>query len=148
MSPSSEWNVTPFTECPNCGRFLSLRVEKCPDCQEVIDEGYAFYSALHVTVITQACSFANSIKYVDLIAILALGTSVYLYILNEPWLFVLAPFMSAVPLFFIVLWFSRFGRFKFAEDDFQKAKREMRSSLVLWSVIFLVQLIALATLLF
>lgn len=50
-----------------------MRAEKCPHCQEVIDEGYAFYSALHVTVITQACSFANSIKYVDLIAFLAMG---------------------------------------------------------------------------
>lgn len=62
VPPSSEWNVTPLTECPNCGRFLSLRVEKCPDCQELIDESYAFYSALQVTVITQACSFANSIN--------------------------------------------------------------------------------------
>jgi hypothetical protein len=145
VSPSSEWNVTPFTECPNCGRFLSLRAEKCPDCHEVIDEGYAFFSALHITVITQACSFANSIKYVDLIAILAFCTSVYLYILNDRWLFMLAPIMSAVPLVFIVLWFSRFGRFKFAEDDFQTAKRDMRSSLVLWLCIFVVQLIALAT---
>jgi hypothetical protein len=145
VSPSSEWNVTPFTECPNCGRFLSLRAEKCPDCHELIDEGYAFYSALHVTVITQACSFANSIKYVDLIAILALGISIYIYILSEPWLFLLAPLMSAIPLFFIILWFARFGRFKFAEDDFQKAKREMRASLFLWSGILVVQLIALAT---
>ena len=99
-----------------------------------------------VTVITQACSFANSIKYVDQIAILALGTSVFVYILNERWLFILAPMMSAIPLFFIVLWFSRFGRFRFAEDDFQKAKREMRASLVLWVGILVVQLIALATL--
>jgi hypothetical protein len=145
VSPSSEWNVTPFVECPNCGRFLSLRAEKCPDCQEVIDEGYAFYSALHVTVITQACSFANSIKYVDLVAILTLGISVYLYILNERWLFILAPMMSAIPLIFILLWFLRFGRFTFAEEDFQKAKRDMRSSLVLWSSLFVVQLIASAT---
>jgi len=112
----------------------------------LIDEGYAFYSALHVAVITQACSFANAIKYVDLIAILALGTSVYIYILNEPWLFLLTPAMSAVPLFFVVLWFSRFGRLKFAEGDFQKAKREMRASLFLWLGLLAVQLIALATL--
>jgi len=145
VSPN-EWNVTPFTECPNCRCFLSLRVEKCPDCHELIDEGYAFYSALHVTVISQACSFANSIKYVDLIAFLALGTSIYIYVLSEPWLFLLVPLMSAVPLFFIILWFSRFGRFKFAEGDFQKAKREMRASLFLWLGILVVQLIALATL--
>jgi hypothetical protein len=145
VPPSSEWNVTPFTECPNCGRLLSLRAGKCPDCQELIDESYAFYSALHVTVIAQACAFANTIKYIDLIAILALGVSIYLYLLNEPWFFLLAPLMSAVPLFFIVLWFSRFGRFRFAKDDFQKAKREMRASLILWLAILIVQLIALAT---
>lgn len=84
----------------------------------------------------------------DLIGILALGISAYLYILHDRWLFVLAPFMSGVPLFFIVLWFSRFGRFRFAEKDFQKAKREMRSSLVLWLGIAVVQLIALGTLWF
>ena len=53
--------------------------------------------------------------------------------------------MSAVPLFFIILWFSRFGRFKFAEDDFQKAKREMRKSLFLWLGILVVQLIVVLT---
>jgi hypothetical protein len=146
VSPSSEWNVTPFIECPNCGRHLSLRVERCPDCQELIDEEYALYSALHVIVITQACSFANSIKYLDLIAIFVLGISVYVYLLNVVWLFLLVPITSAVPLVFIVLWFSRFGRLRFAEDDFQKALREMRASLVLWMGILIVQLIALATL--
>jgi hypothetical protein len=122
-----------------------MRVERCPDCQELIDEGYAFFSALHVVVITQACSFANSIKYIDLMAILVLGISVYVYFLNEPWLFILTPIMAAVPLFAVVLWFFRFGGFKFAEDDFQRAKREMRASFILWLGILVVQLIALAT---
>ena len=146
MSPASEWNVTPFAECPNCGRFLSLRVETCPDCHELIDEGYAFYSALHVTVITQACSFANTIKYIDLAAVIALLTSVYLYLLHEPWLFLLTPLMSIVPLCIILLWFYRFERFKFADEDFVKSKRHMRSSLWLWSGLLIVQLVALATL--
>jgi hypothetical protein len=51
----------------------------------------------------------------------------------SPGFFILTPMMSAVPLFFIVLWLSPFGRFRFAEDDLQKAKREMPASLVLWS---------------
>jgi hypothetical protein len=146
VSPSSEWNVTPFAECPNCGRFLSLRVERCPDCHELIDEGHAFYSALHLAVITQACGFANTIKYVDLVAVMALATSAYVYILNERWLFLFTPLMSVVPLFFVVLWFSRFGRLKLAEDDFLKAKREMRASLCLWLGLLTVQLVDLATL--
>ena len=145
MSPSSEWNVTPFAECPNCGRFLSLRVEKCPDCHELIDEGYAFYSALHVTVITQTCSFANTIKYIDLASVITFVVSIYVYVLNEQWLFLLVPFMSVVPLFVILLWFYRFARFKFAEDDFVEAKRHIRASLWLWLALLTVQLIALAT---
>ena len=148
MSPSSEWNVTPFAECPNCGRFLSLRVEKCPDCHELIDEAYAFYSALHVTVITQACSFANTIKYADLASVIALLVSIYIYILNEAWLLLLTLLMSVVPLFIIVLWFRRFARFKFAEEDFVKAKHQMRASLWLWLALLTVQLVALATLWF
>ena len=145
MAPSSEWNVTPFAECPNCGRFLSLRVEKCPDCHELIDEGYAFYSALNVTVITQACSFANTIKFIDLAAVITVVASIYCYVLNERWLFLLVPFMSVVPLLVILLWFHRFARFTFAEDDFVKAKHQMRASLWLWLAVLSVQLIALAT---
>src|SRR5437773_2607342 len=129
VSPSSEWNVTPFAECPNCGRFLSLRVEKCPECHELIDESYAFYSALHVTVITQACSFANTIKYADLASVIALLTSIYIYLINEPWLLLLTPLMSVVPLIVILLWFYRFAGFQLAEEDFVKAKRQMRASL-------------------
>jgi hypothetical protein len=148
VSPSTEWNVTPLAECPNCRRFLSLRVEKCPDCNELIDEGYAFYSALHVTVITQACSFANSIKYVDLASVIALLASIYIYALNEPWLLLLTPLMSVVPLFVILLWSYRFARFKFAEEDFVKAKSQMRASLWLWLGLLTVQLVALAALWF
>lgn len=145
MSPSSEWNVTPFAECPNCGRFISLRVEKCPDCHELIDEAYAFYSALNVTVITQACGFANTIKYADLAAVITVAVSIYCYVLNELWLFLFVPFMSVVPLFVILWWFHKFARFTFADDDFVKAKRHMRASLSLWLAVLIVQLIALAT---
>lgn len=144
----SEWNVTPFAECPNCGRLLSIRVEKCPDCQELIDEGYAFYSAVHVAVITQACAFANTLKYIDLSAVLVLAISVYMYVLGDSWLFLVTPLLSGVPLFFVILWFSRFGRLKFDNNDFVKAKREMRASLWLWLGVLIVQLIALATLWF
>ena len=141
---SREWNVRPFAKCPNCGRLLRIRAEECPECGRKIDEQYAFYSALVVTVITQACSFANTIKHLDLGALIIIVVSLYVYLVGEPMLFAFVPMMSVMPLLAVVWWLCKFGRYKFDDEDFVKAKRDMRASLKLWLTLFVVQLISVA----
>lgn len=97
-----------------------------------------------ITVITQACGFANTIKHLDLGALIVIGASVYIYLVGEPMLFAFVPVMSLMPLLVVVWWFYKFGRFKFDDEDFIKARRDMRASLKLWLTLIVVQLISVA----
>lgn len=141
---SKEWRVSAFAKCPECGRLLRPQAGRCPECGAEINEEYAVLTAIITAIITQACGFANTIKYSDLGAVIVICASVYAYFLGAPGLFALTPLMSLTPLLTILWWFYRFGRLKYDDEDFARAKRDMRASLKLWLTLFVVQLIAVA----
>jgi RNA polymerase subunit RPABC4/transcription elongation factor Spt4 len=143
---SAEWKVRPFAKCPHCGRLVNLKAEHCPECREPIDYEQALWSAAVVTIVTQAIGFANTLKHADLAAVIAIGISIYTYALGEPGLFFAAPLMSVPPLLAVIWWHYKFGRFMFDDEDFVKARREMRWSLRLWMALLAVQLITAAVL--
>lgn len=140
--------VHPFVECPNCRQLLELGAELCPRCREEIDPDYQVMSALVVIHNTQACAIANLISGFDAFVPLALVGSamifaIDLYVSGSPTLFPLILIWPAIPLITIVGWFFRFGRFQIGDDEYLKAKREMRKSFFLWLAILLVQGLAL-----
>jgi hypothetical protein len=49
-----------------------------------------------------------------------------------------------MPLIVIVVWFFRFSQFKFGDDEFLKARREMRRSFIFWLVVLVVQVLVIA----
>src|SRR5438132_385689 len=75
--------VTPFIECPNCQRLLRYGTERCPDCYEEIRQEYAYASAVAVAINTKSCAMANTIRTLDISAVLAVGVTVLTYFLNE-----------------------------------------------------------------
>ena len=103
-------------------------------------------SAIVVHHNTQACSLANSISSGDAFFPLALIGSglifaIDLYVSGAPTLLWITALWSAIPLLVIVVWFIRFGRFSIGDEEYLKAKREMRKSLSLWLALFGVQLL-------
>ena len=138
--------VYPFVECPNCRQLLEYGAESCPRCREEISLEYGLLSAIVVHHNTQACSLAKSISGGDAFFPLALIGSVFifaadLYVSGSPTLFWFTALWSAIPSLVIVVWFMRFGRFKIGDDEYLKARREMRKSLSLWLALFAVQLL-------
>src|SRR5438270_2971410 len=129
--------VVPFVECPNCKQLLEYGAERCPRCREEISSEYALISAVVVHHNTQACSLANSIKTFDPFVFIALVGSVAIYVL-EKYAFGSLVFFNfiltwpAIPLLAILVWFYRFGRFKVGDEEYARAKRDMRSSFMLW----------------
>jgi hypothetical protein len=106
-------------------------------------------SAIVVQHNTQACSVANSISGFDAFVPLALGGSMVIFVIDfygsgSPTLFPLILIWPTVPLIVIAVWFFRFGRFRIGDDEFLKARREMRKSLLLWLAILVVQAVTLA----
>lgn len=140
--------VVPFVECPNCKQLAEYGAEGCPRCREEIAPEYALVSAAVVHHNTQACSLANSVGGFDPFAYIALAGSVLMYAVD--WYAVEGPALSylilvwpLMPLPVILSWFYRFGRFAIGDEDYVRARREVRGSLMLWLAILGVQLLAL-----
>jgi hypothetical protein len=64
-----------------------------------------------------------------------------------PALFALTFFLPVLSLSVILIWFFRFGKFKIGDDEYLKAKRDMRASLILWLGLLIVQVLVLLYLL-
>jgi hypothetical protein len=142
--------VHPFVECPNCRQLVEFGAQHCSRCREPIDPEYAVVSAVVVHHNTQACSAANFISSFDAFIPLALVGSILifvidLYVSGRPTFFLFLPIWPLIPLLVIVGWFFRFGRFKIGDDEFLKARREMRKSFLFWMVVLAVQILAIFT---
>lgn len=140
--------IHPFVECPNCRELVELGAEYCSRCRETIDPEYGLASAIVVHHNTQACSVANVISGFDAFIPLALIGSILiflidLYVSGQPTIFLFLPIWPLIPVVIIIGWFFRFGRFKIGDDEFLKARREMRSSFLFWIVVLFVQILAI-----
>jgi RNA polymerase subunit RPABC4/transcription elongation factor Spt4 len=141
--------VFPFVECPNCKELLEVTVSLCPRCREEIDPEYAVVSAAIVHYNTQACSVANTIATFNAFIPLALiGTVlIYLgetYVSGKPRISVGLLFWPSIPLFAIAVWYVRFGRFRIGDDEFVRARRDMRRSFAFWLAFLIVDVLLIA----
>jgi len=141
-------SYTPFIECPNCRKFSRVGTKRCPECYEEIDENYALSSATTIVVNTVACDVANYIRSYNPYAVIVVICGAFVYV-SDVWL-AGAPRMSylmlpgpLVSLTTTLLWFYRFGKFQYGDEEFQAAKRHMHRSLTIWLAIIAAQIIAL-----
>ena len=135
--------VVPFVECPNCKHLLEYGAERCPSCREEIDSDYALVSAVVVQHNTQAISLANTIKTGEPAAFIIFFTSLIGYFLGSPAIFIVNLITPVLSLLVILLWFYRYRSFKIGDEEYVKAKRDMRASLKLWLAVLGVQMIVI-----
>jgi hypothetical protein len=140
--------VVPFVECPNCKELAEYGAERCSRCREGLDPEYSLVSAAVVHANTQACSMANTIKGFDPFVYLTLVLSAFIYAIDtyavgSPALFYFVLVWPVIPLLVILSWFNRFALFKAGDEEFARARRDMRGSLLLWAAILAVQAVVL-----
>ena len=139
--------VTPFVECPNCKRLIEYGSKRCSACHEEIDEEYALASAMIVIQNTRACSLANTIKTGEPGAIIVFLVSLLGAYVAGPSLVIASLLTPLLGLSATISWFIRFGSFELGDEEFAKAKRDMRNSLKLWVVLLAVLLLLITYLL-
>ncbi|MBV8859029.1 MAG: hypothetical protein JOZ02_19000 [Acidobacteria bacterium] len=148
QSLNQQHAVVPFVECPNCKQLLEYGATMCPRCREEIDPDYALLSASVVHHNTQACAIANTIKGFDPFAYLAIPLSAVMYLIDTyavgaPALFYFVLAWPLIPLVVILVWFKRYALFKVGDEEFARAKGDLRSSMLLWLALLAVQVIVL-----
>jgi hypothetical protein len=141
-APFTNPRVTPFIQCPSCRRLIECDAALCPHCREEIDPEYAAISKAVVVYQTAAVSSANTIKTAEIAAGLVFIASFIGFWFDPPLIIanLLTPILSAAA---VAVWFYRFGRIRLDDDEYLKARRDMRNSLVLWLVLLGVQILAL-----
>lgn len=150
MPPSlnQQHAVVPFVECPNCKELTECGIEVCPRCREELAPGYALLSAAVVHHNTQACAIANTVKGMDMFVYLAIPLSFFIYLIDAyaigaPALFYFVLGWPLIPLFVILVWFNRYALFKVGDEEFARAKRDLRGLALLWLALLAVQVITL-----
>ena len=138
--------VHPFVECPNCHELLELGAKLCPRCREEISEDYAVISAAIVHYNTQAVSVANTITTLDAFIPLALIGTILIFFIDwlesgPPRISTALLFWPAIPLVVIIIWHLRFGRFQIGDEEYLRARREMRRSFAFWLAFFIVDVL-------
>ena len=139
--------VTPFVECPNCKRLIEYGSKHCPACLEEIDAEYALASAVTVIQNTRACSLANTIKTAEPGAVIVFLASLFGAYVAGPSLVIASLLTPILGVAAPMCWFIRFGSFTLGDEEFEKAKQDMRNSLKLWSVLLAVLLLLITYLL-
>jgi hypothetical protein len=151
------WRFTPFVECPNCHKLLSLDCEQCSECREPIPRSYAFLSAGVGIFNTAAYSSAKNIREASRVMVIVIGvTTLAVYGLPDvflhprvgtgmPRIFLWGlPLLSAMQLLVIGAWFGRFGRLGVLGDrKYVEVRRELKSDVRLWLAIIAAQLAAM-----
>ncbi len=138
--------VHPFVECPNCRELVELGATNCSRCREEISSEYALMSAVLVHHNTQAVSAANTITSFNAFIPLALilGIAIYLidwYASGTPRILIGILLWTLMPLLAIVIWYFRFGRFSLGDEEYLRARREMKSAFLFWLVLLIVQVL-------
>jgi hypothetical protein len=149
----SEPMIEPFVQCPNCGRTLRPGVESCPECSQVITAEYARSNVVAVMLRSQACDMKNEVTTFDPAAVILfiLTAVAFAWVASGRELSLSFPVLvliSAVLLLSVLVWFYRYGRLADDDDEYLRAKREMKRRLTLWLTLLAVQLITTAFWLF
>lgn len=140
-----EPEITAMGNCQSCGELVQLGTAKCPYCGMLLDRQRMMESAKANFAITQAISSANTIRTFRpaafLVLLIAVGRFAMGYsfksnfLLTAVWVF---------PLITVVRWFMKHGGIHSADEEYLEAKKQMKSALILWLAVNLLNWITLA----
>jgi hypothetical protein len=137
--------------CPSCKEVIRTGQPVCQYCDSSIDGPTAHAEALKFQAGIDACAAANHIKSLNYAAPLLLLMDVAL-----PFLWSGAKFFSTTRMrIYISLlpfgslagafgWFMKYGGLQTDDPDFPEAKRAVKKSLILWTIMSVIHVAVLA----
>ena len=139
-----EPGVTATGNCHSCNELVQLGTPQCPYCGTLLDKRLMYDSAVENFYITQAVSSANTIRTFRpaafLLLIRAVGRFLMDYSLRNNLFLTVLWFM---PVVIIVAWFFKHGSRTSKDGDYLESKQKMKSDLLLWLAVNILNWITL-----
>jgi hypothetical protein len=148
MNPffKEEQTDTPMFRCPNCKEIVRVDNTKCRYCGSTIDEATARRLNLDFQRVTNAVASANTFKQSIWLAVLLMVASpvIFLVIRSEDSRYLL---ISAAPIVFLgyaISWQRKYGRLETSDKEYPDAFRDMRRTLLVWSIALVIHVAVMA----
>lgn len=140
-----EPEITATGNCHSCNELVQLGTVKCQYCGTLLDQQRMMASARENFVITQAVSSANTIHTFRPAAYLFIAIAVGRFLMdysvrNN----LLISVMWFLPVATIIGWFFKHGGRNSSDEDYLESRKKMKSDLLLWLAINILNWIALA----
>lgn len=113
---------------------IDVSERKCPKCGAFLEEEQVAATFVVTLLHTTAIASSKKIAGLDLAAIPYVAVSGLCWVIGYPlWFRSVNNFIYLFPILLLSRWFYRYWyRFRFADEEYQEALREMRRSLGLW----------------
>ena len=131
--------------CPSCNELVLWGTPTCPYCGMLLNKKQMLESAVKNFYITQAVSSANTIHTFRPAAYLFIAIAVGRFLMDYSVrhnLFISV--MWFLPVATIVGWFFKHGGRNSSDEDYLESRKRMKSDLLLWLAINILNWIALA----
>jgi len=133
-NPNLEPEITPYGNCPRCREMVLFGSTHCAYCGLELDQEEIFPSVVANFVITQAISSANSIRTLDIGVIFFIGAIIIRRLMDcGLWFDLGTSLFWLAPLWVIVRWYFKHGRWESDDEEYNFAKKEMRAVFLLWA---------------
>ena len=125
--------ITLVGKCHTCNEQILYGLEFCPKCGIKIVHEDMEISVVNNFLLTQAVSSANSIRTLNVGVHFFLGTSILRFLIDYSfWFDVVTSLTWFIPLFVIMRWFLRHGRWESNDVEYLTSRKEMKKSFWLW----------------
>jgi len=135
-------DITPCFQCHYCREIVALGAKNCPHCECEINQERAKKEAAAYVAVTRAIQAAGNITNRDLVVLLFIAYTFWMrwtgregfYEVPRGWLCAEIVFAVGwlVPILAITRWIYRYGSLTTEDEEYLKAKKDVRWSLRLW----------------
>ena len=132
--------------CPNCKEIVRVDNTKCRYCGSTIDEASARRLNLDFQRVTDAVASANTFKQSIWLAVLLMVASpvIFLIIRTEDTRYLLISVAPIVFLGYAISWQRKYGRLETSDKEYPDALRDMRRTLLVWSIALVIHVAVMA----
>jgi hypothetical protein len=137
--------MSAMLRCPACNEIITANSAECKYCSLPLNQHIIGIEVMKFEKVSKAVTEANTIRSSNAALILVGLLCVYLLISGASGLQrVYIHFIPVAGLIWVISWFVRYGSLQSKDPDWEPARTQVKQSLLMWIIGFVIYLICLA----